>query len=99
MTYAMSSWRTLGMFVLILALLFAWMIGTAPTARAGWCGDYDHSHPHDGHSDFYHLHYTWNDTYHNHRWHNHTHGNYFTVQCYPCPCPEGSEVLLDERIS
>jgi hypothetical protein len=66
----------------MIVLVLAGMVATAPPASAGWCIHDDHSHPHNGHSDFYHFHSHFNDGgIHFHTWHNHTHGQIFTVAC------------------
>lgn len=66
----------------VVVLFLAGMAVMAVTASAGWCGHDDHSHPHNGHSDFYHWHTHYQDAgFHIHEWHNHTHGQIFTEVC------------------
>ncbi|MDQ3914977.1 MAG: hypothetical protein M3323_06540 [Actinomycetota bacterium] len=63
-------------------LLLAGAVATSPTASAGWCGHSDHTHPHNGHNDYYHFHLEFNEFgTHYHNWHNHTHDDYFTEAC------------------
>lgn len=74
--------RRLVIVLMMLVVLFAGAIGMSATASAGWCTHADHSHPHNGHSDFYHFHSHIDDIgAHWHNWHNHTHGQFFTEQC------------------
>lgn len=80
-----AAFSVVGRKTLILSVVVLFLVGMvvmAVTASAGWCGHNDHSHPHNGHSDFYHWHTHFQDAgLHQEVWHNHTHGQIFTEVC------------------